>query len=400
MRLAIIADLRVEHTRNWLKLLEHSGHELLVLSTYPYPLKNSTIKYHVLPGVFRPGNSFVKTTESIESEAAWKQKFLFILQKRDIDVWLRPLWYRLFTLDIIWQSITARYFLKRFKPDVLLAFRTQNEGYIAALARTSPLALFVWGQDFVNYAENYSIHKWLTRWTLKRVDSLLADCHRDIKLAKEMGYAKDKPTHVMPGNGGVDLSIFPSGKTSNNRERLIVYPRGFNSYVRLDNLLEAFKKLYSDTQYKDIKVILLIQPLQIKRVQAMVIAHGLPLENVVVTRFLSKADWSKLLQETLLIVSPSITDGTPNSMLEAMACGAIPVMGRLESIEEWIDDGQNGILFDSEKPEEIESAFVQAFSDIEFCNNAQKINRRIVEEQANIDNALPQLLKAINIIKK
>ena len=45
-------------------------------------------------------------------------------------------------------------------------------------------------------------------------------------------------------------------------------------------------------------------------------------------------------------VSVSITDqdGTPNSLLEAMAAGAIPVCGDLPSIREWIEPGRNGFL--------------------------------------------------------
>jgi glycosyltransferase involved in cell wall biosynthesis len=78
-------------------------------------------------------------------------------------------------------------------------------------------------------------------------------------------------------------------------------------------------------------------------------------------------------------------------MLEAMACGALPVMGRLESIEEWIEDGRNGILFDSEQPDEIEVALCSALSNRELCENAQMINRKIIEDRANVENALPQL---------
>jgi glycosyltransferase involved in cell wall biosynthesis len=45
-------------------------------------------------------------------------------------------------------------------------------------------------------------------------------------------------------------------------------------------------------------------------------------------------------------VSVSITDqdGTPNSLLEAMAAGAIPVCSDLPSIRDWIEPGRNGFL--------------------------------------------------------
>ena len=49
----------------------------------------------------------------------------------------------------------------------------------------------------------------------------------------------------------------------------------------------------------------------------------------------------------------SIHDGTPNSLLEGMACGCFPVAGDLESIREWITHGQNGLLVDPNDPQSI-----------------------------------------------
>ena len=33
-------------------------------------------------------------------------------------------------------------------------------------------------------------------------------------------------------------------------------------------------------------------------------------------------------------------DGTPNTLLEGMACGCLPVAGDLDSIREWLKPGQ------------------------------------------------------------
>jgi len=391
MRLAIIADLRVEHTRRWLKQLENCQHDVLVLSTYPYPVKSKSIKIHILPGIFRPGDSFVKSSETKDEALSWKQKLLSVLLRLEIDIWFRPLWHRLSVLDILWQSLAARAILGRFKPDIVQAFRTQNEGYIASFTGIHPVVLFIWGQDFSLFAKNYKIHQWLTRKTLRWMDGLLADCQRDIKLARELGFSAFKPTLVLPGNGGVDLARYSAGRPAYERSRLIVYPRGFSPYLRFDNLLVALKGLLENPQFMDVRMILLMPPSLIERTRKKVESYGLPLIHVEIKPFTDQASWSHLLRETLLIVSPSVSDGTPNSMLEAMACGALPVMGRLNSIEEWIKDGQNGFLFDSEQPDEIEAALCSALSNRELCENAQMINRKIIEDRANVENALPQL---------
>ena len=57
-------------------------------------------------------------------------------------------------------------------------------------------------------------------------------------------------------------------------------------------------------------------------------------------------------------VSVSITDqdGTPNSLLEAMAAGAVPVCSDLPSIREWIEHGSNGFIAAFDDPQAVASA--------------------------------------------
>ena len=66
-----------------------------------------------------------------------------------------------------------------------------------------------------------------------------------------------------------------------------------------------------------------------------------------------------------IVASPSIHDGTPNTLLEGIACGCFPVAGDLESIREWITPDENGLLFDSNDPQSIAKAIVH-------CHRKQK----------------------------
>jgi len=51
-----------------------------------------------------------------------------------------------------------------------------------------------------------------------------------------------------------------------------------------------------------------------------------------------------LLEEADVYVSTSLYDGTSVSLLEAMACGAFPMVTDIPSNREWIKDGENGYL--------------------------------------------------------
>jgi glycosyltransferase involved in cell wall biosynthesis len=85
------------------------------------------------------------------------------------------------------------------------------------------------------------------------------------------------------------------------------------------------------------------------------------------------------------MVSPSTHDGTPNSLLEAMACGTFPVCGDLESIREWINHGENGLLVDPTNPTALADGIVWALKDSAMRKQAAKINAQIVAERADYE---------------
>ena len=61
----------------------------------------------------------------------------------------------------------------------------------------------------------------------------------------------------------------------------------------------------------------------------------------------SRAEMADLYRQARVAASPSEHDGTPNTLLEAMACGCFPVAGDIASLREWIEDGKNGLISES-----------------------------------------------------
>jgi len=82
-------------------------------------------------------------------------------------------------------------------------------------------------------------------------------------------------------------------------------------------------------------------------------------------------------------VSLSEHDGTPNTLLEAMACGALPIVGDVASVREWIRDGINGIVVSAFDSTVVTSALMRALRDDILVKNAQDINERLVRDGAD-----------------
>ncbi|HMD82802.1 MAG TPA: glycosyltransferase family 4 protein, partial [Anaerolineales bacterium] len=92
-----------------------------------------------------------------------------------------------------------------------------------------------------------------------------------------------------------------------------------------------------------------------------------------------------------VVVSPSIHDGTPNTLIEGIACGCFPIAGDLESIREWITPNENGLLCDPNDPQSIASAMISAIEDKDLRNKAAKLNQEIISSRAEYDQNMERV---------
>jgi glycosyltransferase involved in cell wall biosynthesis len=106
---------------------------------------------------------------------------------------------------------------------------------------------------------------------------------------------------------------------------------------------------------------------------------------------LGATELAEVYRRSQVMVSPSVHDGTPNSLLEAMACGVFPVCGNLESIREWITDGENGLLVDPASPRALADATLRALDDAQLRAAAAKVNARLVTERADYSQNMQRI---------
>ena len=257
-----------------------------------------------------------------------------------------------------------RRLVSTMQPDLIHALRIPYEGMIATAACPPhvPLAVSIWGNDLTLVASANPLVARATRRVLARTDLLYADCQRDLDLAKSWGLRSIASTSLLPGGGGIDLerlanfaghSESPHHYSAQSEHRVVLNARGVREYVRNDTLLRALTILAPDI---DSRVrIIFVGVLDNKSLVAKIARHPLA-DKIAVTDERSSAEMAELFHRAEINVSITDHDGTPNSLLEAMAAGAIPVCGDIPSIREWIQPGLNGFLADPRNPYEVASA--------------------------------------------
>jgi glycosyltransferase involved in cell wall biosynthesis len=212
---------------------------------------------------------------------------------------------------------------------------------------------------------------------LNVADALHADCQRDIRLAHEWGLKQEKPTLVTPGNGGIRTDVFYPPQIPVH-DPIVINPRGFRAYVRNDMFFKAIPLVLAKIPEARFLCSSMAGEAQvIQWVNELGIDHAVEL-----LAFMPHAQMADIFRTAQVVVSPSIHDGTPNSLLEGMACGCFPVASDLESIREWITNGQNGLLVNSIDPHSIANAILIALERTDLRNEAAGLNQEIITSRA------------------
>jgi len=378
MKLAFLADARSPIAINWVRWFVEQNHEVHWISSRPSdPPMAGLASFRVL-SIFpeMPGGAKVAGGNRILHPAA-----------NLLRHWLMP-------LRIGARAKELGRIMEAIRPELLHAMRIPQEGMTAARMRKAggvglkiPLLVSVWGDDFTYHARSSPMMSGLTRETMEHTDGLHSDCQRDVKLAFQWGLRIDTKILVEPGNGGIQLKSFFQGKPDSSLIEefglpkdafFIVNPRGFRNVARTDTFFKSIplvRKAIPNAHFLALKMAGngeaegWIRKLDIQ--SCVTLLPAFPREKM-----------PQLYRLSPIMISLTVHDGIPNVLLEAMACGCFPIVGDLESIREWIDDGKNGFLVSPADPEAVAAAIVRAASDSGLRQAAAEKNQRIIADRA------------------
>lgn len=364
-------------------MLSGLDHELVLISTYPCDAPKGVELAGVIPAGFSSlGGGQVGHTH----EQRFRFLRSFVGRFRSIFLQARAVVAPLI-LGKHQQSLIA--LIREIQPDLVHALRIPFEGMLAAaIPAGTPLVISIWGNDLTLHARKSRGMASHTRKALQRANALIADAERDIHLAAEWGFIEGKPSLVVPGSGGLDLALIKRVSREGSsipfdipdRRPLVVNPRGFRP-----------GSVHQDVFFKSIPLVLEAipdaffvctamrnQPLAEKWVRDLAIE-----DHVLLLPYLEQKDLWRMFAKAEVYISLSSHDGTPNTFLEALACGCFPIVGDIASLREWLDNEENGLLVDPQDQRAAADAVIQVLKDGNLRKRAEIKNSEILNARAD-----------------
>jgi glycosyltransferase involved in cell wall biosynthesis len=374
VKVLLVADARSPTTCGWVDAIRSAGVIVLGADGLPWPEQLS-----ISVSGERSGSEVRQWLRSLAGATPRGLKLAGSV-RRVVGPFLTPV-----------KGYRIRRIVKRVKPDLVHGLRIPYEAMAAVIAcpPATPLAVSIWGNDLTHEASRGRWSKRATRGVLARADLLFADCERDISLAGKWGLRLSAQSAVLPGGGGIDLTRMtevdrtppsPFAELLGCDHRLVVNARGSRPYVRNEILLEALTQVATHLDPR-VRVVFVdsVHDVALRRSIAL---HRLA-ERIIVMGKLSHEEILLLFREAEVSVSITDQDGTPNTLLEAMAAGVIPVCSDLPSIREWIEPGRNGFLAPFDDPQALADVLRLALSLSEAERTMiRKQNDQIIAERA------------------
>lgn len=192
----------------------------------------------------------------------------------------------------------------------------------------------------------------------------------------------------------IDTNLFRCTKEINTRTEIVGYVGRLSEEKGVLDFVKAIPHMIK--QMPDIKFLVIGEGPLIDEIESIIIDKNL--SNVVNMKgWIPHDDLPSYLNELKLLVIPSYTEGLPNIMLEAMACGTPVLATPVGAISDIIEDGISGFILPDNSSEVITKTVV----DVLKCSNLEKISEKsisLVKQRytySNTTNNFYNMIKAL-----
>lgn len=368
-KILIIALAQSTHTHAWLDLISREKFTVRL-----FGIKNTS------PGV--EIDSFYYRLQ---------ENYPFINQRPSQNRWLNILrrlfsffdYFKGYPLEKKWLSRI----IKNWQPDIIHTLGIDPATLYFMDVRSKSRANYRWvvtirGGSDIELERFNPANKKNFRKIFHECDYVIADNKITYSYAFELGLNKKKkpPWEFIPGTGGMDIEKFSSlRKRKTSQSRIILWPKACEAtYSKGLPVLEAIK-----IAWPKIAPCKFIMTACDQDFLKWLDALGPEIrQNIQTYDRIPRADLLKIMAKSRVVLLPSLVDGVPNSLYEAMACKTLPIVSPLKTIKTVVTN-KNVLFAMNLYPNEIAKALIKAMNDESMLEKMVANNLVLVAKIAN-----------------
>jgi len=242
--------------------------------------------------------------------------------------------------------------IRKLKPDVIHEQAIQGLGFFIKRFSSIPYIVFPRGTDL--YLASSFFQKLVVKLALKSADALLGQTQ---DMAREMKkICPQKGVVVIPN--GIDLERFRGLSVEDARQKLrinvgeeiILCVAHLRTEKGHEYLIEAMEKVIAISLQS--RLFIVGRDFQRGKIQKLALGKKID-QKVVFTGFIPPDEIPEYMVAADVFVLPSLSEGFPNVLLEAMAAGLPIVATNVGGIPEIVTDGENGFLVESRNSQQL-----------------------------------------------
>jgi glycosyltransferase involved in cell wall biosynthesis len=269
-------------------------------------------------------------------------------------------------------------------PDIVHAHYINEAGWFGAASGRRPFVLSAWGSDLYR-AQESRLARRLNPWAARRADALTCDSHDQARVLRSWGVAADRIEVINWGvdreefHPGVDGGPFRAAHDIPAGAPVILSPRQWLANSNIEAVVAAHAAMAEEA------FLVLKRMPRFERGDGAAVAAavaGSPRAGLIrVVEEIAADELAGMYAAADLVVSLCTTDGTPVSLLEAMAVGRPVLALRNGSVAEWVSE-PGGRLVDTLAPSAV-AAELDALVRARGSADAADHNLALVAERAD-----------------
>jgi len=292
-------------------------------------------------------------------------------------------------------------FIKKEKPDIIHAnnriFFTTICGVILKKIVGKPLVITLHlgpmflDEKVLNFFVNV-YEKTISRWIITNSDKIITVSNAVMRHALNLGASYEK-IKVIPN--GVDLKEFNPGEYRKTEEKRIVFVGRLFPNKGIQYLIEAAPVILS--RYPNVEFIIIGKGPMEAELKKLI--GRLNLEHAF--RFLGIVpSVSEIMRQCNIFVRPSLTEGMPLTILEAMACGLPVIASKIPGTSEIVKDGETGILIKPGDVKQLSNAIIKLIEDEDYARRIKERAYEFIKNHYSWDRIAEEYLKTYNEVLK